>query len=554
HAVTLTAQWEEVYSVTYVFGSFGSTEYAGNSVLPTETDKVEGATFDLAAAPVWDGYTFNGWNDGENIYEAGEEYTMPDHAVTLTAQWYNCPEGYLRSSVEVPTWNQSSTTGYTIEKGQYLQLSASFSGKSLEGSEWAGIVSKIYRNCDYSVVGTFYQFRPDFAVDRRDWGNWVQDNRDFYVTDTNWNEDDYVSLVGEADVLITVELSEQGVLTYTIELTSANYNYTRVFSPKNATMNRALVIFGADGCTASNATLVSPMPSGVKLLFDWGYDDVVDLKVARENSTYTFEADAVRDGYLFLGWQVNGAGDYYKGGDTYSVGTKQVRFVAAWEEDPYTEGLVFTELADGTYAVKKGTANAATVIIPRTYHNKPVTEIGSNAFMSAKWLEQIEIPDTVTTIGASAFEGATMLKHIELPDTVTTINGRAFHSTGLEEIVIPDGVTIIAVSTFYNCASLTSVTLPNGLVDVQTDAFAKCTALQGNEAGNAVYLGSNENPYIVLIKAKDTSITECDIQNGCMMIYYQAFNKCTQLSTVTFPASLKMIGGQAFNGCRSLTT
>lgn len=330
--------------------------------------------------------------------------------------------------------------------------------------------------------------------------------------------------------MITVALNEQGVLIYTIELTSKNYDYTRVFST-TATMNSAYVIFGADGCTASNVSLYRPMPEGVKLSFDWGYDNRVELTAAKENSTYTFEADAVRDGYRFLGWQVNGAGEYYNGGDTYSVGTKPVRFIAAWEEASYTEGLAFTELTDGTYSVKKGTAEAETVIIPSTYHNKPVTQIGSMAFSDAKWL-----------------------KHIVLPDTITAIGGRAFHSSTLEDIVIPDGVKVIASSTFTNCASLTSVTLPSGLEDIQTDAFAKCTALQFNEAGNALYLGNEENPYIALIKAKDTSITECNIQNGCTLIYYQAFNMCTQLGAVTFPASLKFIGGQAFNGCSSLTT
>ena len=528
-----TVQLTVTYAITYMFGECNGKAYAGSTALPPEANKKEGETFNLAAAPVWNGYTFDGWSDGAHIYEAGEAYTVPDHAVRLTALWYDWPEGQYKSSVEISAWNQNATTGgYRIEKGEYIQLTASFTGKNAAtGSDWAGIVSKVYKNCDVSSVGTFYQFRPDFAVDRRNWDNWQEDNRDFNVTDTNWDENKYETLVSSADVVITVALSDDGVLTYTIELTSTEYSYKRVFSPKATTMDSALVIFGADGVSTSKATLYRPMPDGVKLSFDWGYDNLFDIKIVQENSAYTVEENAYRDGYIFLGWQVNGAGDYYKSGDTYSVGTKRVRFIAAWDVDPSTPGLAFTELADGTYSVKKGTANAETVVIPDSHNNKPVTQIG-----------------------ASAFENATWLKHIVLPDSITAIGGRAFQGSGLEDVYVPDSVTSIGANAFKNCEALVDVRLPNGLKTVATDAFAGSTALDFNEADGACYLGNEQNPYAVLIKAKDTSITKCDIQSGCEYIYDLAFSGCTALAEVTFPTTLRTIGGRTFKDCSSLTS
>ena len=527
----VTVSLTRTYAVRYDFGSDNGTDYEGNSTLLPVANKEEGAAFNLAEPLVWEGHTFDGWSDGSAIYEAGEEYVMPAHAVTLTAQWYNWPEGQIKSSVSVPAWNQDATTGgYRIEKGESLQLTASFSGKGLEGTEWAGIVAKIYRNCDISKVGTFYQFRPDFAVDRRNWDNWQEDNRDFNVTDTNWDKAKYISLVSSADVVITVALSADGVLTYTIELTSENYNYKRVFSPKNTTMDSALVIFGTDGVTAANEALYRPMPSGVKLSFDWGYDNLFDIQVAEPNSTYTFEDIAYRDGYTFLGWQENGAGKTYNSGDTYAVGTKRVRFYAAWEVDRSTPGLAFTELADGTYAVKKGSANAEHVVIPNSYKGKPVTQIGSMAFMSVKWI-----------------------KTIEIPDTVTTISGSAFYGSSLEEIYIPDSVTSIGASAFKNCASLAHVRVPSGMKSATTDAFANCEVLEFNEADNALYLGNEQNEYVVLVKAKNTSITSCAVANGCELIYDLAFSGCTELAEVTFPNTLRIIGGRTFKDCSSLT-
>ena len=536
HAVTLKAQWHALpakYTITYDFGSYAGTDYEGDSTRPTEASKEEGAKFNLADPLVWEGYTFDGWHDGTHYYEAGEEYTMPAEDVKFTAQWYNWPEGQIKQKdVTVPGWDEHAKTGgYIVEKGQYIQLNASFTGKGLENTEWAGIVAKIYKNCDVSVEGTFYQFRPDFAVDRRDWKNWQEDNRDFNVTDTNWNRSKYISLVSSADVVITVELSEDGVLTYTIDLTSENYNYKRVFSPKNTTMNSALIIFGADGVTVPAATLYRPMPDGVKLSFDWGYDNLFDIKVANPNSTYTIEDGAYRDGYIFLGWQENGEGNYYKSGATYSVGTKRVRFYASWEVDPSTPGLEFSELADGTYSVKKGTANAETVVIPESYHDKPVTQIASRAF-----------------------EGAAWLKHVVIPESVTLINGRAFYETSLEEVYIPDSVKRIDSNAFTGCAALVNVRVPSGMTMIGTDVFSRCNALAFNEADGACYFGNDENDYVVLIKAKDTSITKCAIEDGCEYIYGSAFAECKLLADVTLPTTLRIIGGSVFKNCSSLTS
>ncbi len=78
--VTLTAQWADSYSVTYVLnGPSGDA--------PTEANKAGGTKFNLAAAPSWSGHRFMGWNDGTSTYAAGVEYTMPSDNVTLTAQW-----------------------------------------------------------------------------------------------------------------------------------------------------------------------------------------------------------------------------------------------------------------------------------------------------------------------------------------------------------------------------------------------------------------------------------------------------------------------------------
>ena len=68
------------YTVTYDCNG-------GTSGCPSNVTGVEkGTKIALADAPVKDGYTFKGWNDGTDTYDAGDEYTVNSN-VTFTAQW-----------------------------------------------------------------------------------------------------------------------------------------------------------------------------------------------------------------------------------------------------------------------------------------------------------------------------------------------------------------------------------------------------------------------------------------------------------------------------------
>lgn len=68
------------YTVTYDCNG-------GTSGCPSNVTGVEkGTKITLADAPVKDGYTFKGWNDGTSTYDAGDEYTVNSN-VTFTAQW-----------------------------------------------------------------------------------------------------------------------------------------------------------------------------------------------------------------------------------------------------------------------------------------------------------------------------------------------------------------------------------------------------------------------------------------------------------------------------------
>ena len=176
------------------------------------------------------------------------------------------------------------------------------------------------------------------------------------------------------------------------------------------------------------------------------------------------------------------------------------------------------------------------------------------SFIPQLALETVEITNG-TSIGNNAFKNCTSLKSITLCDGITSIGSSAFSGcSSLESIVLPNKVTSIGNSAFYGCVGLTSISIPDGITNIGTDAFSNCTNLSYNTYSNAYYLGNTTNNYVVLVKAKNTSITSCEINDGTKQIYQYAFNNCSQLTSVIIPNGVIDIGSYAFSGCSGLTS
>ena len=241
----------------------------------------------------------------------------------------------------------------------------------------------------------------------------------------------------------------------------------------------------------------------------------------------------------------------------------------------------------------------------RIEFNDGLKSIGKYAFKGCTkigevYLEKVFIPNSVETIGEGAFYRCTNLIGVELSTSLTRIEKETFYNTNIQEIEIPEGVTYIGANAFACCPRLTKVIIPStvktidaeafksdnnlvtielseGLERIEKDAFDSTSNLasielpstleelaDGNfpysssnkftysEYENCLYLGNENNPYLLLAKAKDTSLSECNIHPNTKIIAARAFQDCTSLKLVELSDSIVYIGARAFDSCSKL--
>lgn len=203
------------------------------------------------------------------------------------------------------------------------------------------------------------------------------------------------------------------------------------------------------------------------------------------------------------------------------------------------ESLSFDTDAVGTKFGSRYTLKTITV-------GNSVKKIESNAFAGCNNLETLTIGSSVTSIGPSAFGRCSKLETLTF--NTNAIGSYFKDKTSLKTINIGDSVTEIAEKAFSGCTGLITITVGNSIQSIGSDAFKNCNKIDYNVFDNAYYIGNNDNPYIVLMKAKNKSNTSCSINDKCKIIYYKAFEYCG-LTELQIPNSIISIGGWSFYAC-----
>lgn len=255
------------------------------------------------------------------------------------------------------------------------------------------------------------------------------------------------------------------------------------------------------------------------------FSDCCKLVEVINNSSLNIKKDSSKDGKL----------GYYalnvkRGGTTDIVNENEYLFYT-YDNVNYLLGYVGQETQ---------------LVLPENYNGESY-QIYDNAFENCNNLTSVAIGNGVTSIGNNAFKNCDELTSVTIGNRITAIGYDAFFKCiGLTSVIIPDGVTEIGSSAFDGCSGLTSIVIPDSITSIGIYVFDRCSGLIFNEYDNGLYLGNENNPYLVLVKAKSSNIISCDINEKCKIISCSAFEGCSRLVSVTIPDNVMTIDCCAF--------
>ncbi len=180
-----------------------------------------------------------------------------------------------------------------------------------------------------------------------------------------------------------------------------------------------------------------------------------------------------------------------------------------------------------------------------------LTEVGASAFKYCWNLSMITIPESVTSIARNAFEGCTKLIEVENLSALNITAG----SAGNED----NGGVGTYAKNIYTASSGSSKLSYIGDYQFYIDGEEIYLMGYHGEADTLVLPESyNGSGYVIYSNAfiYSSNLTSVTFASGsqCSAIGEGAFQSCTDLTTITIPASVKNIYGNAFGDCADLAT
>ena len=169
-----------------------------------------------------------------------------------------------------------------------------------------------------------------------------------------------------------------------------------------------------------------------------------------------------------------------------------------------------------------------------------ITALAKKQFAMCTNLVSVTLPSGITELPYGLFYGCSSLTSFEIPSSVTTIGEQAFSETGLKSVSIPVNVVNMG-NAFSDCPALTQVTIENGVETISSNAFYGC-----NDLTTVSFPDSLKR--IEDYAFGNTGIQTLRLPGNLEEVGIEAFYNSKQLlKTIYLPKSLKTIGSGAFD-------
>ncbi len=541
--MTLVAMWKKSADadvVSIVFDSNG-----GSAV---ETVKVErGATIGAPAAPTRAGYIFTGWTSNGKAFDFTRALS---NSATLTAGWEiieytvsydlaggsNAKDNPARFTVESETATilEPTKAGYT------------FTGWTFEGQETPVKELQLAKG---SVGNKSYT------------ANW-QLNTYTLAWDLNGGE------------ISTTPATSYNVTSAAISVpnpTKTDYEFLGWTSAQGAVPVKNLIIPTGTVGDISYTANWAPVQYTITYNLAGGTNNSANPTAYSHESAFAL-GEPTRTGYTFTGWTFEGQEAPTKD-VAVAAGTRgEKSYTANWEIITYTI----------TYNQNGGTSYTGTLTSTFTVEDLPIYPeslyIESENKSFTAWCSDEALTSPVSVINtcenitlyasfAPATEGLVIQSGVVIgyTGTDTTVyipeyfngtrvvaiaDGAFKNNETVNAVYIPSGALQIGTEAFAGCTALENVYIKAtaALVSIESNAFTGCTALKSIEIpANVISIGSNA--FMSCLKLENVSFA---YGSRLSTIGKSVFDSCLSLKSVSFPATLTTVSEKAFYNNQSL--
>lgn len=141
------------------------------------------------------------------------------------------------------------------------------------------------------------------------------------------------------------------------------------------------------------------------------------------------------------------------------------------------------------------------------------------------------------TVKITKYEGPVAMHNVTVPTSVKTGEGEDTYKT----------VTTIAEGAFYATASIQTLTVPEGITKIEKYAFAKCVQMTSISLPSTLEV-IGEGAF------RECGITSLTLPTSAKLTKIDplAFSKCNGLTEVVIPGNIKTVGEAAFYECNGL--
>lgn len=197
--------------------------------------------------------------------------------------------------------------------------------------------------------------------------------------------------------------------------------------------------------------------------------------------------------------------------------------------------------------------------------SKSVVTISANAFRGCVALTAVDLSGETVAIEEAAFFGCTELTTVTLSDKIESVVKNAFLNSdkiaytvdgngkylgnsanphlvlisalnlNIEDCTVNANTKVIADGALSNCSYLEKVTLGANVKVINATCFENSPYIEYTAYENARYLGTEENPYMVVLSVIIPSCETLTLHADVKVITESAFSNCDDLANINYP-------------------